>query len=368
MEEAVIAVKLTWKAGSGKRRTKTHNKPKRKRRDGTESRTALLGRYLDTAEDKEWARLGGLDDHERRRVWRCVCRLSGWMGGGGGWKGEKESEGSWSGGHRRAEGGRAADGDQWAPTLLSDQDRALDGGPWRGSGTVGRTVQWLSGWEMGGCGPPESQAFQKPRRRAPPPLCLPPQVGSGPGWDGIGCPQALAPSRNPFVSERKGGSNVFERRRCGSGSRAVVQFARVSPASMLCLLICSQRATLCSTTVYLLRMYSGKGGPKNSAPKSDNKKKAKQMSQRLPGLSRACAVHCSAPHRPRPSGLPRCAQRQQLEMKRWRDGWPELRQAVIGRGLRWGWISSMGTVHASLCSSKPRRLPSPLSPPPSSDP
>lgn len=150
-------------------------------------------------------------------------------------------------------------------------DLALRPGPGPGRWTLERqwdsgqdsaVAQWLgNGWVWP---PPESQAFQKPRRRAPPPLCLPPQVGSGPGWDGIGCPQALAPSRNPFVSERKGGSNVFERRRCGSGSRAVVQFARVSPASMLCLLICSQRATLCSTTVYLLRMYSGKGGPKKT--------------------------------------------------------------------------------------------------------
>lgn len=89
-----------------------------------------------------------------------VVSLGGW-GGGRGWKGEKESEGSWSGGHRRAEGGRAADGDQWAPTLLSDQDRALDGGPWRGSGTVGRTVQLLSGWEMGGCGPPPSPKLSR---------------------------------------------------------------------------------------------------------------------------------------------------------------------------------------------------------------
>lgn len=44
MEWAVIAVKLTCKAGSGKRRTKTHTKPKEEhQRDGTESRTALQG-------------------------------------------------------------------------------------------------------------------------------------------------------------------------------------------------------------------------------------------------------------------------------------------------------------------------------------
>lgn len=193
-----------------------------------------------------------------------MCLSSLWVDGGGG-RGKRRAKAAGVEGT----GGRKAEGRR---TVISgrrpcSQTRT---GPW--TVDLGEAVgQWAgqcSGSVAGkwvGVAPPESQAFQKPRRRAPPPLCLPPQVGSGPGWDGIGCPQALAPSRNPFVSERKGGSNVFERRRCGSGSRAVVQFARVSPASMLCLLICSQRATLCSTTVYLLRMYSGKGGPRKTA-------------------------------------------------------------------------------------------------------
>lgn len=190
---------------------KDAHKPKEEERDGTESRTALLGTW--TRPRTKNGRV--LVDSMTTKDGEFGDVSSLWVDGGrgtgdGGWKGEKESKGSWSGGHRRAEGGRAADGDQWAPTLLSDQDRALDGGPWRGSGTVGRTVQWLSGWEMGtkgwvtGCGPPKLSRNQDDGLlllSVLPPFT--PQVGSGPGWDGIGCPQALAPSRNPFVSERK---------------------------------------------------------------------------------------------------------------------------------------------------------------------
>lgn len=55
-----------------------------------------------------------------------VSSLGGWGTGGGRGKRGRDGVGGgswgWSGGDRRAEGGRAADGDQWAPTLLSDQD------------------------------------------------------------------------------------------------------------------------------------------------------------------------------------------------------------------------------------------------------
>lgn len=145
-----------------------------------------------------------------------MCRRR--VDGGRGVEGGKGDETGWEEaagagvegtGGRKAEGRRTVISGRRPCSQTRTEDRALDGGPcWKGSGTVGWTVQWLSGWEMGtkcGCGPPKLSRNQDDGLLLLPPIPpLPsPQVGSGPGWDGIGCPQALAPSRNPFVSERK---------------------------------------------------------------------------------------------------------------------------------------------------------------------